>query len=73
MSKLPVISGQTCVKALEQAGFYFDHQKGSHMIIRQDDPKTTISVPDHKELKPGTLRGIIRQAGLTVEEFKELL
>ncbi len=73
MSKLPVVSGWTCVKALEQIGFYLDHQKGSHMIVKRDSPKITIAVPNHKELRPGTLRAIINQAGLTVEEFIELL
>jgi predicted RNA binding protein YcfA (HicA-like mRNA interferase family) len=48
-------------------------QKGSHVILRRDEPRTTISVPDHKELRKGLLRKIIRDAGLTVEEFKALL
>lgn len=73
MSKLPVISGAECVKALEQIGFVLDRQRGSHMILVREDPRTTISVPDHKELDRGTLRSIIRQVGLSVDEFIELL
>lgn len=70
MSKLPVISGSECIKALETIGFIVIRQRGSHIILV---PKTTITVPNHKELDRGTLRTIIRQAGLSVEEFVELL
>ena len=73
MSKLPIISGLECVKALEKIGFVVDRQRGSHIILVCEEPRTTISVPDHKELDRGTLRGIIRQAGLSVDEFIELL
>jgi predicted RNA binding protein YcfA (HicA-like mRNA interferase family) len=61
------------VKALEKIGFVIDRQRGSHIIMVREEPRTTISVPDHKELDRGTLRGIIRQAGLSVDEFIELL
>jgi len=73
MSKLPVISGATCVKALEQIGFTFRRQRGSHIIMRRDDPYAMIVVPNHKTLKPGTLRKIIRDTGLTIDEFIALL
>ncbi|MFM6181197.1 MAG: type II toxin-antitoxin system HicA family toxin [Dolichospermum sp.] len=73
MSKLPIISGLECVKALEKIGFVVDRQRGSHIILVCEEPRTTISVLDHKELDRGTLRGIIRQAGLSVDEFIELL
>jgi predicted RNA binding protein YcfA (HicA-like mRNA interferase family) len=73
VSKLPIISGLECVKALEKIGFVVDRQRGSHIIMVREEPRTTISVPDHKELDRGTLRGIIRQVGLTVDEFIELL
>ena len=72
MSKLLIISGLECVKALEKIGFVVDRQRGSHIILVREEPRTTISVPDHKELDRGTLRGIIRQAGLSVDEFIEL-
>ena len=73
MSKLPVISGVECVKALEQIGFLVDRQRGSHIILVREDPRTTVSVPDHKELDRGTLRAIIPQVGLSVDEFVVLL
>ena len=74
MSALPVVSGREVVKALEKIGYVFDRQRGSHMILRhQNPPHRRMTVPDHKEVAKGTLRAIIRQAGLTVEEFSDLL
>lgn len=73
MSKLPVVSGAQCVKALEKAGFAVYRQRGSHLTLVRDDPKTQTTVPNHKELDRGTLRAIIRQAGLSVDEFIALL
>jgi predicted RNA binding protein YcfA (HicA-like mRNA interferase family) len=73
MSKLPRISGHDCFKALKKTGFYFKRQEGSHLILRRDTPFTQVVVPDHKELDRGTLRTIIRQAGLSVDEFIGLL
>ncbi len=69
MSKLPVISGPKCVRALERAGFYLKRQTGSHLILRRNVPFAQVVVPDHKVLDRGTLRAIIRQARLSVEEF----
>jgi predicted RNA binding protein YcfA (HicA-like mRNA interferase family) len=73
MSKLPRISGSECVKSLEKVGFYFKRQQGSHIILRRDDPFAQVVVPDHKELDRGTLRAIIRQAGLSIDEFIRLV
>ncbi len=73
MKKLPIISGKECVTALCKAGFYFKRQHGSHIILRRDKPFTQLVVPNHRELDKGTLRAIIRQADLTVEEFINLL
>jgi len=73
MTKLPVISGTNCVKALEKLGFHLKRREGSHIILRRDAPFAQIVVPDHKELDRGTLRAIIRQAGLTVHEFVKAL
>ncbi len=67
------VSGRECINALEKAGFYFKRQEGSHVILRRDDPFAQIVVPDHKELDRGTLRAIIRQAELTVDEFLKYL
>lgn len=73
MSQLPRISGRECASAIEKVGFEFKRQKSSHMIYRRDDPFSQLVVPNHKELDRGTLRAIIRQANLTVDEFNELL
>jgi predicted RNA binding protein YcfA (HicA-like mRNA interferase family) len=73
MSKLPVVSGRELVRALQKLGFQFDRQKGSHMILFRESPPTTLSVPDHRELDRGTLRAILRQAGVTPDEFQRLL
>jgi predicted RNA binding protein YcfA (HicA-like mRNA interferase family) len=74
VSALPVVSGREVVKALEKIGYVLDRQRGSHMILRQPTPPhRRVTVPDHKEVAKGTLRAIIRQAGLTVEEFNDLL
>ena len=74
MSKLPVVSSVKVVKALGRLGYEVDHQTGSHIILRQkDEPHRRLTVPNHKELAKGTLRAIIREAGLTVEEFVQLL
>ena len=73
MSKLPVVSGNDCVKALEKIGFYFKRQEVSHIVLRRDDPFSQVVVPNHKELDRGTLRAIIRQAGMSIDEFAKLL
>ncbi|MGP0594786.1 type II toxin-antitoxin system HicA family toxin [Nitrospira sp. T9] len=74
MSVLPRISGRKIVAALSKAGYEKDRQKGSHIVLRQvEAPHRRIVVPDHDEVAKGTLRAIIKQTGLTVEEFKELL
>ena len=73
MTKLPSISGHECVKVLSKIGFDVRRQVGSHMILRRDNPFAQVVVPDHKELDRGTLRAIIRQANLTIEEFTNLL
>ncbi len=74
MSRLPPISGQRAVLALRAAGYEVDHQTGSHIVLRQTAlPHRRLTVPNHKELAKGTLRSIIRETGLTVEEFCRLL
>lgn len=74
MSQLPRVSGREVVKALAKVGYERDRQRGSHIILRQEQyPHRRIVVPDHKEVAKGTLRAIMREVGLTVEEFKALL
>jgi predicted RNA binding protein YcfA (HicA-like mRNA interferase family) len=69
--KLPVVSGYDVIKALTKIGFEIKRRKGSHVVLQKEF--IVLTVPLHKTLKKGTLRAIIRQAGLTVEEFLELL
>ena len=73
MSGLPRISGQECIGALVTIGFSVKRQRGSHIVLRRDDPFAQLVVPNHRELDRGTLRAIIRQAGIGVEEFTALL
>lgn len=73
MSKLPQVSGKECIKTLQKAGFYVKRQKGSHVILCRDDPFAEVVVPKHKTLDKGTLKAIIRQVKLEVDEFIELL
>lgn len=74
MLKLPTdLSGREVRTALERAGFVFRRQKGSHMMLRRDHPYARVVVPDHKQMRSGTLRRIIADAGLTLEQFMQLL
>jgi len=74
VSVLPQVSGREIVAALAKIGYEKDRQKGSHIILRQTPyPHRRLVIPDHKEIARGTLRAIIKQAGLTVEEFNDLL
>lgn len=69
MSKLPVVSGKECVKIFEKLGFYIKRQEGSHIILRRDNPFSQVVIPNHKTLDRGTLRAILRQADIDIEEF----
>lgn len=73
MGYLPVISGRKARKVFEKAGWNFDRQRGSHMILVKSGVHINLSVPDHRELDTGLLRGLIRDAGMTVEDFIKLL
>jgi len=74
VSVLPRISGREVVVALAKLGYEKERQKGSHIVLRQAAyPHRRLVIPDHKEVAKGTFRAIIKQAGLTVEEFNELL
>jgi predicted RNA binding protein YcfA (HicA-like mRNA interferase family) len=72
MSRLPVCSGADAVKAFRILGYEVDHQTGSHIILRQPSGRR-LTVPNHRELAKGTLRSLIREAGITKEQFAELL
>lgn len=69
MSRLPVCSGQDAVRAFRKLGYEVDHQTGSHLILRHASGRR-LSVPNHRELAKGTL---IREAGITKEQFAQLL
>lgn len=73
MSKLPRLSGRDAVRALEKIGFYVKRQHGSHIILRRDNPFAQTVIPDHKELDRGTLRAILRQIELSVDDFCSLV
>jgi predicted RNA binding protein YcfA (HicA-like mRNA interferase family) len=73
MSRLPRLSGLEAVRALEKVGFHVKRRHGSHIILRRDSPFAQAVVPDHKELDRGTLRAILRQTDLSVDEFCRLV
>ena len=73
MSKLPVVSGRKVVKAFSKAGWSVVRKTGSHIIMEKAGEETVLSVPGHKEVKRVTLRALIKDAELTVDEFVDLL
>jgi len=74
VTKLPRgMSGRAVVKALEKAGFYFKRRKGSHIVLRRDNPFAQLVVPDHKSIDTGTLASILDGANLSVDDFNKLL
>lgn len=74
-AKLPVISGQEAIRAFQRLGYEVVRQRGSHIRLRHpnDPARQPLSVPDHKTLKPGLLRRLIRDAQIEVDEFRRLL
>ena len=69
---LRLCSGAEAVRKLKKAGWIFSRQHGSHVMLTRPGYEHTLSVPQHKELGPGILRSILRQARLSVGEFNEL-
>ena len=69
MSQLPRMSGREVVRAFEKQGWEVARQRGSHIIMVKAGQNVTLSIPDHKEVAKGTLRSLIRSAGLTVQQF----
>ena len=69
MPRLPRISGGEAVKAFESLGWLQVRQSGNHIVLVREGMSVTLSIPDHKELAKGTLRSLIRSAGITVQEF----
>ena len=73
MARLPVLSGAQVVRAFERAGWRVDRQRGSHAILVKPGQIASLSVPQQRELAPGTLRALVRAAGMTVDEFVALV
>jgi predicted RNA binding protein YcfA (HicA-like mRNA interferase family) len=73
MATLPSVSGERVVRAFQRAGWSKDRQHGSHVILIKPGNMASLSVPQHRELAPGTLRSLIRDSGMTVAEFVALL
>ena len=73
MSRLPQVSGPDVVRALQKAGFSVRRQHGSHIIMRRDAPFAQTVVPNHRQIDRGTLRAILRQTDLSIDEFTKLL
>jgi len=73
MAGLPAVSGAVAVRAFERAGWQKDRQHGSHVILVKRGHAASLSVPQHRELAPGTLRTLIRLSGMTVPDFTALL
>lgn len=73
MGKLPNISGKDAAKAFQKAGWQVRGQVGSHLVLTKAGVRANLTVPQHTELATGTLRGLIKTAGLTVDEFLALL
>jgi predicted RNA binding protein YcfA (HicA-like mRNA interferase family) len=71
MPKLPIVSGVEVIRALERLGFVVVRQRGSHLVLRRNSSGCV--VPNHRELKTGTLVGIMKQAGISIEEFTTAL
>lgn len=73
MTRLPVVSGAQAVKAFERAGWRVDRQRGSHVVMLKPGHIASLSIPQHRELAPGTLRALIRAAGMDPDAFAALL
>jgi predicted RNA binding protein YcfA (HicA-like mRNA interferase family) len=72
MTKLPVISGKKLIKVLTKMGYYIRDQKGSHVHLRHPI-RNPLTIPAHKTIAKGTLKAILKEAGLTLDEFLEIL
>lgn len=75
MPRLPLVSGQQAIRALERIGFVQVRQRGSHVVLRRSTPEGDVgcAVPLHRELAVGTLAGILKQAKISAQEFNDAL
>jgi predicted RNA binding protein YcfA (HicA-like mRNA interferase family) len=73
MPALPSVSGERAVQVFQKAGWNKDRQRGSHVILIKPRHPASLSVPQHRAVAPGTLRALIRAAGMSVDEFVALV
>jgi len=73
MTKLPLLPARKVIAALIRLGYCIDHQKGSHIVLKNPEDTRTIVVPDHQELDRGTLKAILKQAGIDVDTLLSVL
>ena len=73
MASMPSVSGDRAVRTFQKAGWFKDRQHGSHVILIKPGHPASLSVPQHRELAPGTLRALIRVSGMSVDQFVDLL
>jgi len=71
--RLPVVSGAQLIAALGKVGWVAVRQRGSHVLLKHPDRSVSLVVPLHRELKRGTLTGVLREAGVDREELRGLL
>ncbi|PWR69575.1 type II toxin-antitoxin system HicA family toxin [Methanospirillum stamsii] len=73
MSKFPLLPARKVINAMIRLGYCIDHQKGSHVVLKKNDGQRTIVIPDHSELDRGTLKAILKQSGIDIEELLSVL
>ena len=75
MPKVPLVSGEEAVRALQRLGFHIDRQKGSHVILKKRVVQGQLGcvIPMHREIAAGTLRSALKMAGVEIEEFTAAL
>jgi len=73
MSKFPLLPARKVINAMIRLGYFIDHQKGSHVVLKRNDGQRTVVIPDHNELDRGTLKAILKQSGIEIEELLSVL
>jgi len=66
-------SGKEIIKALRRIGYYVDHQRGSHIFMHNISENKSVIVPNHKEIKKGTLNSIMKKVGINIDQLKGLI
>lgn len=73
MSKFPLLPARKIINAMIRLGYFIDHQKGSHVVLKRNDGQRTVVIPDLNELDRGTLKAILKQSGIEIEELLSVL